>query len=130
MPRSRRVTSPYLSLGSIILACLIALLGVGGAAAQLATPTAAGSGCVLPGAGGDISHVIVLQFDNMHFGRDVPNVPSDLEQMPHLLNFLESNGVVLTNNHTPLIFHTANDLLTSLTGVYPDRHGQPVANSY
>jgi hypothetical protein len=29
-----------------------------------------------------------------------------------------------------LISHTANDILTSLTGVYSDRHGIPVANSY
>lgn len=57
-------------------------------------------------------------------------MPSDLEQMPHLLNFLENNGTVLTNHHTPLISHTANDILTSFTGVYPDRHGVPVANSF
>ena len=50
--------------------------------------------------------------------------------MPHLLNFLENNGTVLTNHHTPLISHTANDILTSFTGVYPDRHGVPVANSF
>src|SRR5260370_9745907 len=50
--------------------------------------------------------------------------------MSHLLNFMESNGVLLTNHHTPLISHTANDILTSLTGVYPDRHGVPVANSF
>jgi hypothetical protein len=40
------------------------------------------------------------------------------------------NGVVTANHHTPLISHTANDILTTLTGVYPDRHGVPVANSY
>jgi hypothetical protein len=57
-------------------------------------------------------------------------VPSDLEQLPSLLNFIESNGVLLTNHHTPLISHTANDILTSLTGVYPDQHGVPVANSF
>jgi len=50
--------------------------------------------------------------------------------MPHLLNFIESNGVLLSNHHTPLISHTANDILTSLTGVYPDQHGVPVANSF
>ncbi|HEY7415596.1 MAG TPA: hypothetical protein VH593_10415, partial [Ktedonobacteraceae bacterium] len=37
---------------------------------------------------------------------------------------------MLSNNHTPLIAHTGNDILTSLTGVYPDRHGVAVANSY
>src|SRR5579859_2195187 len=74
-----------------------------------------------------IQHVIYLQFDNVHFARTNPNVPSDLEQMPHLLNFLENNGVVLTNHHTPLISHTATDILTSLTGVYGDQHGVPIS---
>jgi hypothetical protein len=32
-------------------------------------------------------HVINIQFDNTHFRRDNPNVPSDLEQMPHLLRY-------------------------------------------
>jgi hypothetical protein len=46
-------------------------------------------------------------------------VPSDLEQMPNLLNFIRSNGTLLTNDHTVLISHTANGILTNLTGVYP-----------
>jgi len=50
--------------------------------------------------------------------------------MPNLLSFMENNGVVLTNHHTPLISHTANDILTSFIGVYPDQHGVPVANSF
>ena len=62
---------------------------------------------------------------NTHFRRDNPNVPSDLEQMPHLLNFITGNGTLLTNDHTVLISHTAGGILSSLTGVYPDRHGQP-----
>ena len=88
------------------------------------------TGCNLNSAHGDIQHVIYVQFDNVHFTRDNPNVPSDLEQMPHLLNFLKTNGVLMTNHHTPLISHTANDILTSFTGVYPDQHGVPVANSF
>jgi hypothetical protein len=36
-----------------------------------------------------IEHIVYIQFDNVHFRRDNPNVPSDLEQMPNLLNFLE-----------------------------------------
>jgi len=100
---------------------------------MLAVPAAAGqqpahaSGCTLANG---IKHVISIQFDNVHFTRDNPNVPSDLEQMPHLLNFLTGNGTLDTDHHTPLIAHTANDILTSLTGVYGDRHGQPVSNSY
>jgi hypothetical protein len=50
--------------------------------------------------------------------------------MPNLLNFMKSNGVLSSNHHTPLISHTANDILTSLTGVYGDRHGVPIANSF
>ncbi len=77
-----------------------------------------------------IQHVIYIQFDNTHFVRDNPNVPSDLEQMPALLNFIEQNGVISTNQQTPLISHTADDILTSITGVYGDQHGVPVANAY
>src|SRR5205809_4945267 len=33
-----------------------------------------------------IKHVIYMQFDNTHLFRDRPGVPSDLEQMPNLLN--------------------------------------------
>ena len=86
--------------------------------------------CGLNSPKGRIKKVIYVQFDNTHFVRDNPNVPSDLEQMPSLLNFLESQGTVLTNHHTPLISHTATDILTSLTGVYGDRHGVPVSNSF
>src|SRR5215469_8040250 len=39
-----------------------------------------------------VRHVIVIQFDNVHLRRDNPNVPSDLEQMPNLLSFLDSQG--------------------------------------
>jgi hypothetical protein len=50
--------------------------------------------------------------------------------MPHLFNFLRANGTVLANSHTPLVAHTAGDLLTSLTGLYPDQDGQAVSNSW
>ena len=50
--------------------------------------------------GNGISHVVQITFDNVHFFRDNPNVPSDLEQMPHLLNFLEQNGT-LDTSRTP-----------------------------
>jgi len=91
---------------------------------------AAQSLCQFNSAQGKIQHVIYIQFDNVHLRRDNPNVPSDLEQMPHLLNFIRNNGTLDQNHHTPLISHTANDILTSLTGVYPDRHGIAVANNY
>ncbi|HEX4615313.1 MAG TPA: hypothetical protein VH230_05295, partial [Stellaceae bacterium] len=79
---------------------------------------------------GSVKHVVYIQFDNVHFRRDNPNVPSDLEQMPNLLNFLKGNGAFLTNHWTPLISHTAVDILTSLTGVYGDKFGVPIGNSF
>src|SRR5213079_2799707 len=94
------------------------------------TPPPAASGCDLPGTRGAIKHVIYIQFDNTHLRRDNTSVPSDLEQMPHLLNFITDNGTMMTNDHTALISHTATGILTSLTGVYPDRMGQPVSNSF
>jgi hypothetical protein len=117
------------------LAALVPLVGAafaGFATSVTAAPiqsTASGT-CQLNSAKGQIQHVIQIQFDNTHFTRDNPNVPSDLEQMPNLLNFITNKGTLLTDHHTPLISHTANDILTTLTGVYGDRHGVPVANSF
>ena len=88
------------------------------------------SGCQLGAAGNHVQHVIYLQFDNTHYNRDNPNVASDLEQMPHLLDFLKGNGTLFTNDHTILISHTAGGIVSSLTGLYPDRNGQTVSNSY
>ena len=36
-----------------------------------------------------VKNVIEITFDDVHFFRDNPNVPSDLELMPHLLEFIE-----------------------------------------
>jgi len=96
--------------------------------AQAAAPLQAS--CHLQSTGNQIKRVVHITFDNVHLRRDNPNVPSDIEQMPNLLNFLLENGVVSANHHTPLISHTATDILTTLTGVYGDRMGVPVANSY
>jgi hypothetical protein len=65
------------------------------------TRAATGS-CQLNSVQGAIQHVIYIQFDNTHFTRDNPNIPSDLEQMPNLLNFIENNDALLTNHHTDL----------------------------
>src|SRR6266567_4235825 len=118
-----------------IVAAVMLLLGVGafapqgvGSSAHIAY--AAGNACQLKSSQGTVQHVIYVNFDNVHLSRDNPNVPSDLEQMPNLLNFVKNNGVMFSNNHTPLIAHTGNDILTAITGVYGDRHGQPIANSY
>src|SRR6476661_5967474 len=93
--------------------------------------SASAASCPLQSNSATVQHVIYVQFDNTHFTRDNPNVPSDLEQMPHLLNFIKNNGVLLSNHHTPLISHTSDDVITILTGVYPDRHGvATAANNY
>ncbi|MGZ4379669.1 MAG: hypothetical protein ACXVRY_16550 [Gaiellaceae bacterium] len=121
------------TLGLFLIACLVA---TGLAAAKVQSNGAgarqrlAASGCQLNSAKGNIKHVIYVQFDNTHFKRDNQNVASDLEQMPHLLNFIRGNGTLMTNDHTVLISHTATGILSSLTGVYPDRMGQPVSNSF
>ena len=85
--------------------------------------------CVL-GPTGAIRHVIYMQFDNVHYTRDNPNVPSDLQQMPNLLNFITGHGTLVTHEHTPLIAHTANDIVTSESGLYGSHQGVPVANTY
>jgi hypothetical protein len=121
------------AFGVLLFACLVA---AGVAVAQVRTGSrglqaaAADPSCQLNSAQGNVKHVIYIQFDNTHFRRDNANVPSDLEQMPHLLNFIRGNGTLMTNDHTVLISHTATGILSSLTGVYPDRMGQPVSNSY
>jgi hypothetical protein len=94
-----------------------------------ASPDGGATACSL-GRNGAIKHVIYIQFDNTHLVRDRAAVPSDLEQMPHLLNFIRGNGTMMANDHTVLISHTAGGILSSLTGLYPDRHGQTVSNSY
>src|SRR5262252_2558802 len=101
-----------------------------GAALLVGGAQSASAACALNSPSGQVKRVVHIVFDNVHLRRDDPNVPSDLEQMPNLLNFLTNNGTISGNHHTPLISHTANDILTALTGVYPDRHGVPVANSY
>src|SRR5213592_1879992 len=115
---------------------VVALIATGFAAAKVrpegggTARTLAATGCQLNSPNGQIKHVIFTIFDNVHFLRDNPNVPSDLEQMPNLLNFIRSNGTLETNDHTVLISHTANGILTNLTGMYSDRHGQAVSNSF
>ncbi|MBV9558457.1 MAG: hypothetical protein JO254_15415 [Pseudolabrys sp.] len=99
-----------------------AMLLVASAAPSLAAPT-----CNL---GNGIKHVVYLQFDNVHLRRDIPNVPSDLEQIPSLLNFLRGQGTLLTNHHTPLISHTSVDIVTALSGVYGEHFGFGVGNSF
>jgi len=80
----------------------------------------AGAQCQLNSPSGKLKHVVYVEFDNVHFTRDNPNVPSDLEQIPNLLNFIEKNGTMDAGDHTVLISHTANDILTTEDGLYSD----------
>lgn len=106
------------------------------AAAPAPLPASPAGSCQLNSPRGKVRHVVTIIFDNTHFTRDAARdgstlVPSDLEQMPHLLNFMTNNGVLFSNHHTQLIAHTSDDIITMLTGVYPERHGVAnAANSY
>ncbi|HLI51600.1 MAG TPA: hypothetical protein VKU87_07360, partial [Thermomicrobiaceae bacterium] len=117
---------------AMMLAILSTLMSFSGALPAVAGPAAvaADSTCQLGTPDGTVKHVIEIVFDNLDFARANPNVPSDLEQMPNLEKFITSNGVLLSNEHTVLLGHAANNIVTTLAGVYPDRQGIPVANGY
>src|SRR5260370_21236757 len=101
-----------------------------GACAIAVLPASAHAGCQLNSASSAVQHVVYVEFDNVHFTRDNPNVPSDLEQMPNLLNFIKQNGALDTGDHTVLISHTANGILTTQTGLYSDNTRIFIANSF
>ena len=61
-----------LTLGAFFLGC--------------ASPSAMAA-CHLNSPGGQVKRVVNIVFDNVHLRRDNPNVPSDLEHMPNLLNY-------------------------------------------
>jgi hypothetical protein len=97
---------------------LVRALGCGLLAFGLAASVQAQAQCQLNS--GKIKQVVYVEFDNVHFTRDNPNVPSDLEQMPNLLNFITRHGTLDAGDHTVLISHTANDILTTEIGLYSD----------
>ena len=109
------------------VAALLAMQGLVPSTAAAHTTATVTQNCSLDNG---IQHVISITFDNTHLFRDRAGVPSDLEQKPNMLNFMTGNGTLTDNNHTILISHTAGGILTSLTGLYPDRQGLTVTNSY
>src|SRR3954447_18204715 len=119
----------FLGWLAVLAAALVAGTQASARIVKVGPPPKPAGTCNL-GENGKIKHVIYIQFDNVHFYRDNPNVPSDLEQMPNLLNFIRDNGTLDTNDHTVLISHTGGGILSSLTGLYPDRHGHGVSTSY
>jgi hypothetical protein len=50
--------------------------------------------------------------------------------MPNLMHFITGHGTLITHEHTPLIAHTADDIVTSETGLYGSGQGIPIANEY
>src|ERR671930_544531 len=128
MRRTLLAVLAVLASAGVVAVGATARTSSGTAGEHIAAATA--TGCQLASPKGNVKHFIYIQFDNTHFRRDNPNVPSDLEQMPHLLNFIRGNGTLLTDDHTVLISHTATGILSTLTGVYPDRRGQPVSHSF
>ena len=115
------------AIRQLVIAGVVALLA---AVALLPAGVAhAAAGCGL-GPDASIKHVIVVQFDNVHLNRDNPNVPSDIEQIPALHNFMTNKGTLLANDHTVLISHTADGILSTETGMYPDDFGGGVANTF
>src|ERR1022692_2881275 len=133
----RRLSARAVAAASAVAVSSLALAGAvapGMAFAARSGPVRAGaaaddpaSGCRL---GNGVKHVIQISFDNVHFFRDNPNIPSDLQMIPSLLQFIQNNGTWMSNTHTPLIAHTADDILTTNTGLYGDRQGMPVSNGY
>lgn len=115
-------------LAKLVRRAVVSVLGGGLLALGLAA--SAQAQCVLNSPSSKVKHVVYVEFDNVHFTRDNPNVPSDLEQMPNLLNFIAQNGTLDTGDHTVLISHTANDILTTEDGLYSDNQGVFIGNSF
>jgi hypothetical protein len=127
MRRGKRRAALAASILAVVVAAAVTVTLGAAASNAAAKDTSDTSSCQL---GNGVKHVVEILFDNTHYNRDNPNVLSDLEQMPALKNFITDNGTLLSNMHTPLIAHTADDSLTGYTGLYGDRHGQPITNSY
>src|SRR5215467_5561696 len=103
---------------------------LGCAALLIGFASSARGACQLNSPSGNLQHVVYIEFDNVHFTRDNPNVPSDLEQMPNLLSFITQNGTLDAGDHTVLISHTANGILATQTGLYSDNTSIFIANSF
>ncbi|HEY6399110.1 MAG TPA: hypothetical protein VIX82_16810 [Solirubrobacteraceae bacterium] len=128
MDRATQILTSRLMRASALSGMLVAGCLMLSAVAPPAAGAEPASGCSFPNP--RYKHVIYVQFDNFHLRRDNPNVPSDLQQIPALREFLANQGSLLSNDHTVLISHTAGGITSTLTGLYPDRMGVNVSNSY
>jgi hypothetical protein len=102
-PRSRKALAALaggaLTLGMVAAGAATTAASAAPASSRPATAArpAAASACDL--GGGKIKHVIYLQFDNVHYTRDNPSVPSDLQQRPNLLHFITGSGTLISHEH-------------------------------
>jgi hypothetical protein len=123
--RSRRLSA---DLASLLLGGLsVASSSIVGCVLGLDQALAA---CELHSRGGRIDRIVQIQFENLHLGRDEPNVPSDLEQMPRLREFFASDGTLGSSRQSSPFTQRASDVLTVLTGLLGDRMGVPLGDSY
>jgi hypothetical protein len=96
----------------------------------LLRPDQADAACTLHARGGEVTHVVQLLFENVHLRRDDQDVPSDLEQMPHLREFLAGGGTIGTNHTGSPLAEKATDVLSILTGLHGDRTGIPLGGDF
>ena len=126
--REGRLPSAVRLVGVAAAGLLVAASSV--SAGYATSSSARSANCDLDSQGNRIQHVVSIVFDNVHLTRDDPNVPSDLEQMPNLLNFITGSGTMISHQHTGLIAHTGSNILEQLTGQYGDQMGVPVSNAF
>jgi len=100
------------------------------ASAAFSSPLSAEAACSLSSPSSKIKRLIHIQFENLHLQRDDPAIPSDLERMPHLFSFLKEHGVLNANHHGVLSTQAATNMLSGISGLYPDRLGMPLAATY
>ncbi|WDL98538.1 alkaline phosphatase family protein [Alicyclobacillus sp. ALC3] len=61
-----------------------------------------------------IHHVVYIIMDNVH--------QSDIAQMPAIVRFMHQ-GTLFANDHTILVSHTQDGMLSDMTGKYPSKTG-------
>jgi hypothetical protein len=91
------------------------------------SPASAAPSCTLANG---VQHVVEITFDNVHILPRQPERPVGPRAHAAPQGLHREQRAMLSNNHTPLIAHTAEDSLAIYTGLYGDRHGMPISNSY
>ena len=120
-----------LSVLGALVACLV-VAGLAGAAQQThASSSVAVTGCQLHRRQGrdQARHLHPVRQRPLSAGQPERPVRPRADAAPAELHEGQRHASD-TNDHTILISHTGGGILSSLTGLYPDRHGQAVSNSY